>query len=113
MRHSLKEHLLYLNSEQRILRGHGHYLVGTFKVAKGGQYPGPDAKTAWYNRNLRIFSNIQKLKMQADERILVIIGAGHVPILRHAIRSSPGYRLVEVSSVLGADCSGGVANGAG
>ena len=45
-----------------------------------GAYPGPDHVTAWYNRNLRIFANLQRLAAAPDERILLVIGAGHVRI---------------------------------
>ena len=34
------------------------------------------------------------------ERIVLIIGTGHVPILRHAIQASPEYELIEVAEVL-------------
>ena len=53
----------------------------------------------WYNRNLRIFANIHRIAEPGD-RILVIIGAGHVPIIRHAFRASPEFRLIEVGDVL-------------
>ena len=46
------------------------------KAGEGGQYPGVDSKTAWYNRNLRIFANLQRLTEQPGERILLVIGAG-------------------------------------
>ena len=101
---SLREHLLYLNQEERILLGHGRYLVGAFGVKRGDEYPGPDARTKWYNRNLRIFANLQGITEGPKDRILVVIGAGHVPILRHAVRASPEYELVEVESVLGSSC---------
>jgi pheromone shutdown protein TraB len=71
-------------------------------ILPGDEYPGVDAKTAWYNRNLRIFANLQRITDRTDERILVIIGAGHVPILRHTVQASPEYALVEVADVLGA-----------
>ena len=35
-----------------------------------------------------------------DDRILVIIGGGHVPILRHCTQASPEYELVEVHEYL-------------
>ena len=38
---------------------------------------------------------------RVEKRVLVLIGAGHVPILRHAALSSPDYHLVEVREVLG------------
>jgi hypothetical protein len=35
-----------------------------------------------------------------DERILLIIGSGHVPILRHCVLASPEYALAEVHEYL-------------
>lgn len=65
-----------------------------------GDYVGADMRSAWYNRNLRIFSNIICLPSQPDERILVIIGGGHVPILQHLIENSPEYKLLSVDDYL-------------
>ncbi|HJZ13320.1 MAG TPA: DUF5694 domain-containing protein, partial [Acidobacteriota bacterium] len=93
----LRQFLLHLNSEERILAGHGRYLVGSFQVGKDDDYAGVDSLTGWwYNRNLRIFANITRLVASAEDRVLVIIGAGHLPIIRHAIESSPELELVEL-----------------
>jgi hypothetical protein len=97
---SLREHLIYLNSPERIQAGHGSYLVGWFKQDGEEGYIGTDFRTLWYNRNLRIFRNLQRLTESPDERILLIIGAGHLPILRHTIQHSPEYRLVELEKYL-------------
>lgn len=99
---SLREALLFSNRPENLQRHHGHYLVGSFKLGRDDDYFGVDMKTRWYNRNLRIFQNLQRITDSADERILLVIGNGHVPILRHAALSSPEYKLVEVSRVLGA-----------
>jgi len=99
MERTLIEHLLYLNDEERLRVGHGHYLVGAMGVGDGVEYPGADARTAWYNRNRRIFSNLLRTA-EKDDRILVLIGAGHVPILRHAVDASPDLELVTVDEVL-------------
>lgn len=104
MVHPLKEHFLFINDPRRVMLTHGHYLVGTFKAGVGTDYPGVDAKVAWYNRNLRIFANIQRITESPGDRILVLIGAGHLPILRHAAEASPEYALVEVSTVLSPKC---------
>lgn len=101
---TLSEHLLYLNDEKVVNLSHGRYLVESFKAGKGDEYPGVDSKTAWYNRNLRIFANIQRITEKPGERILVIIGAGHLPILRHAAMASPEYELVEVALYLSSTC---------
>lgn len=100
-RQTLRDHLLYLNEPEQILRSHGQYLIGNFEVGIGDEYPGVDSKTAWYNRNLRIFANVQRIADMHDDRVLLIIGAGHVPILRHAAQASPQFELVEVSHILG------------
>lgn len=98
---SLQEFLLYLNDERRVNAGHGVYLVGGFNAIKGDAYPGPDhASGWWYNRNLRIFANILELIDSPDDRVLVIIGAGHLPILRHAAQASPEVELVEPRSYI-------------
>ena len=97
---TLRENLLCGNSEDHILKGHGAYLVDWFKVGMGNEYPGVDWVTAWYNRNLRIFANLQRITKSQDERILLIIGSGHLPILRHCVLASPEYELVEVCKYL-------------
>ena len=97
---SLRETLLELNRLPNILNMHGNYLVDHFKVGVGSEYPGVDVMTAWYNRNLRIFANLQRITEPPGERLLIIYGAGHVPILRHCAEASPEYDLVEVSDYL-------------
>lgn len=98
---TLQEILLSGNAEGSMLQSHGAYLVDWFKVGAGHEYPGVDWVTAWYNRNLRIFANLQRITESQDERILLIIGGGHLPILRHCVTASPEYDLVEVCEYLG------------
>jgi hypothetical protein len=98
---SLRDHLRYINTDERLALGHGHYLVGNLLNGEVGDFFGADGfVSAWHNRNIRIYSNIVRLIRSPDERLLVIIGAGHVPILRHALGSSPVVRLVNVDTVL-------------
>jgi Family of unknown function (DUF5694) len=96
----LRATLRAANEEAALLRSHGGYLVGPFKVGAAGAYPGPDHVTAWYNRNLRIFANLQRLTESPAERLLLVIGAGHVPLLRHCAQASPEYTLAEVGDFL-------------
>jgi hypothetical protein len=104
-RRTLTQMLLRLNEPEAVLRGHGMYLVDQFTVGQGDDYPGADRVTAWYNRNLRIFANLQRIAERPEERLLVIIGAGHLPILRHCVQASPEYALVEVADYLGSSDS--------
>lgn len=98
----LQHYLLYLNSPKRIRRGHGIYVVDSFKfgIGRKGDYFGADMKTYWYNRNLRILQNIYRIIDSPKDRVLIVIGAGHVSILRHAIKASPELKLVEVDKYL-------------
>lgn len=101
METTLRQHLNTINQEAFLLMGHGHYMVGSFAVGDGESFPGVDGfVSSWYNRNLRIFSNLIRLVDSPQERIVLIIGAGHVPIIRHAAQASPQFELVEVSQVL-------------
>ena len=66
-----------------------------------GDFFGADGfVSAWHNRNIRIYSNIVRTIRSPEERLLVIIGAGHVPILRQALGASPVVQLVNVDPVL-------------
>lgn len=96
----LRETLLWMNRPETLRTYHGHYLVGQFKLGTAEAYPGVDFITSWYSRNLRIFANVQRITEPPDERLLLVIGAGHVPILRHCAEASPEYELAEVADYL-------------
>ena len=97
--HTLREHLLYLNSPDEIALNHCIYLA--WADAGAGDYTLPDWISGWwYNRNLRIFANLKRITESPEDRILVIFGAGHIPILRHAVENSPKHELVEVRDYL-------------
>lgn len=90
---TLLDYFKYENSPHRIKRGHGAYLIGDFEL---DDHRGADALAMhWYARNLRIYRNIQKATTSPDDRILVIIGAGHLGILRQQFESSPQYELID------------------
>jgi len=96
----LRDYLLQLNSEASMQEILGQYLNGSVEVGGHGDYSGADMRSAWYNRNLRIFTNLLRLQSEGEERILVVIGAGHAPLLRHFIANAPEMRLVEAATFL-------------
>ncbi len=101
LEHTLRDHLLLMNDPVLLEKEHGIYLPRALGLRDGDQYPQADGFVSqWYNRNLRIFGNIQRIIESEDERIVVIIGAGHVPILRHLVQSAPNMTLVEVADYL-------------
>lgn len=76
---------------------YGLYLTGSFETGDG---QGADhLATWWYDRNLRIFNNIQKITNDNNDRVLVIIGNGHASILRHLYEASPEFEYIEFDSL--------------
>ncbi len=88
----LLNYFKYINSQKRMLRDYGFYLTMDFK---NGLYNGADAlATYWYDRNLRIFRNIQRITTSPNDRILVLFGAGHISILDQLLKCSPEYNYI-------------------
>jgi hypothetical protein len=90
---TLFEYFKYFNSQKRFLRDYGSYLLGDFK---NGKYNGADAlATYWYDRNLRIFRNIQSITTSPNDRILVLFGAGHISIFDQLLKCTPEYNYIK------------------
>lgn len=83
---------------------HGHYLTMATIGADAAQ-PGAEMTAAWYARNLRIFANIAQLVQTPSDRVLVVFGSGHGPLLRQFVRECPRYDLVRAQDYL-TDLSG-------
>lgn len=96
----LKDHLLYLNTEESQMLNLGLYLFGSFRLAANDEYVGADGVMWWYNRNLRIFANLLQLAENKNDRIFLLIGAGHVPIIKHAAKASPEVKYVEITDYI-------------
>ena len=86
------------NEPARIRRGHAMY-VEIASVGAGDTYVGAELLAKWYARNIRIFSELQRIAQPGD-RVLVIFGAGHAAILRELIASDPRLELVETNQYL-------------
>ena len=94
---SLFNYFKYYNSQKRLQRDYGTYLLGDFK---NGKYNGADAlATYWYNRNLRIFRNIPRVTTSSKNRILVLFGAGHFTILDQLLKCSPEYDYIKFNDL--------------
>lgn len=68
----------------------GRYALQTsMRYALYDQYAGADLLTSWYKRNLRIVTNIYRSVDDDDERVLLMMGAGHNRILWDLVDTSP------------------------
>ena len=86
--------LRFLNQEEIIRVSHEINTLPQFTLAQIGaadQYVGLDRLLGWYERNLKIFVNLTRITESADDRILLIIGAGHVYLIQQYLENSGDY----------------------
>ena len=88
----------YYNSEEWSKLNHSIYIQANM-ISMGNNYAGAKMVTKWYERNLKIFSNIQRLAAK-NERIFIIYGAGHLQILRDLINADSNLKLVDIDKYL-------------
>lgn len=68
------------------------YLGALLPISQGAATPGPDMAANWYRRNFRIAANVHAVAEDHD-RLLVIYGAGHIPVLEHVLGTTERFRL--------------------
>ena len=95
---TIGEILRLMNDPGNLADGHGTYMRFA-RVGARDTNVGAELVSKWYERNIHIFANLQGIAKPGD-RVLVIIGGGHAPILRHLITSDPGMSLVEALDYL-------------
>lgn len=70
------------------------------KIKGASEYIGIDWLIWWYQRNLILFSNLASLAQSSDDRILFIVGSGHVEILTNFLRESGGFDVESINDYL-------------
>ena len=82
-----------MNQDEEIRKN----LSGYLRIARIGsqaQYPGANwVAHRWYPRNLKTFVNLTRITESEDERILLIIGAGHLGFLKQIAEDSEFYHI--------------------
>jgi hypothetical protein len=61
---------------------------------------GADLVGEWYKRNLRIYANAWRAVEPGTDRVLLMMGQGHVWTLRQFFRENPDFEVVPVDEVL-------------
>lgn len=92
---TLIDYFKIMNNPDVVSHNHGHYLIGEFKMGESekGDYFGADNSIWWYSRNLRIFQNILNINKAGEDKVFVLMGAGHLPILNFLAKSSVDFNL--------------------
>ena len=92
----ITDELYKLNQPDNIRESLAIYLFHPFQYEEEpGDFTGVDFETGrWFNRNLRIFRNIQRIPRGPDDKILLIVGAGHLNLLNPFFDASWEFELV-------------------
>lgn len=121
---SIRENLIYLNEREQILDNHNYYNNVAIKVKdtanimftyqeiteeiNGLPYQmrsfdfnnvGVELVAEWYKRNLFIYRNILE-KSEENDRILVIIGSGHVFYLNQLLENNLKFKITSPNEFL-------------
>lgn len=97
---SLKDFLIYVNSDESLMKNLSLYTKYYSKIGKDKNYAGADLVADWYSTNVHIYANILRIIKPTDKRIVVIFGQGHIPILKHLFTSNNDFEILEVSELL-------------
>jgi Family of unknown function (DUF5694) len=97
---SLLQYYIQLNNlynRQAHLYDYLHYAPG---YGTDSAYVGENFTLSWYDRNLKIFTNIlRSIDVKTDKVIVVLFGSSHTAVLRHFFESHPYFEIVELDGI--------------
>ena len=95
-----------MNQDEKIRKNLRDYLR-IARIGSQDQYPGANwVSHFWYPRNLKTFVNLTRITGSEDERIILIIGAGHLGFLKQIAEDSEFYHIESPLQYLKADEKG-------
>lgn len=98
--HTILETLLFMNADEQVEEDVGFYYRGVH-FGEPWNWAGADLLTSWFERNIRIHSNVVDLVDSPEERIVVIFGAGHLGWLREFVTADVTLRLRKLREFVG------------
>ncbi|WP_306351115.1 DUF5694 domain-containing protein [Flavobacterium sp. '19STA2R22 D10 B1'] len=97
---TLTELLLECNTEKAMNSDLGWYVGTANRAGKIDNFVGAYLVSEWYRRNLYMYSLIQKLTEEKDDKVMVLLGASHIAVIRDIIKHDPRFEIVELKDVL-------------
>jgi len=95
-----QEYLRFLNSPQVQANSISRWLITTRRGSSTEPIGADGFITRYFNRNVRIYSNIQRIVTSKSDRILVIYGATHMYFLKGLFDASPEFLMEDVQKYL-------------
>lgn len=99
-KYNLTDLLLDLNSKESIKNDLEWYIGTANRAGAIDNFVGAYLVSEWYRRNLYMYSLVQKLTEAKDDKIMILLGAGHVAIIREFIKNDPNFEIVELAAIL-------------
>jgi hypothetical protein len=78
----------------------GLYIKYFNRAGLQNNFAGADGVTAWYKRNLYMYSMIQKATAPQDQHIMILLGSGHVSMIKKFIDDEQIFQVVELKDLL-------------
>lgn len=69
-------------------------------VGSKNGYEGADEAAKYYQRNLRMYSNLNRVSLDETDRVFILMGASHTAFFRDFISRSPKYKMVDTFEYL-------------
>lgn len=63
-------------------------------------FEGADEAAKYYQRNLRMYSNMNRILLDKEDRVFILMGASHTAFFRDFISRSPKYKMVNTFDYL-------------
>ncbi len=97
---SLQEILYFLNDKQQRKSNFDWYLSGANKGGGINENVGSFLTAEWVKRNIYIYGSIQKYTEPKDQRIMVLMGAGHIAVLESLMSQSSSMQIIELKDLM-------------
>lgn len=98
---SLADYYIQINNRYNREKIQFDYLHYALSYGQGTDFTGEAFTLSWYDRNLKIFTNIlRNLDVSMDKEIVVLYGSSHTALLRQFFSNHPSFEIVELEQVL-------------
>lgn len=92
-RATIREILRVQNGRENLSDQRGYY-ARIAPVGDDSTWVGADLVAQWHRRNIKIFADLAR-EVEPGDRVIVIFGAGHAPLLRYFVKSSKAMKIVD------------------
>ncbi len=69
-------------------------------ISTEGNHEGAEEAAKFYHRNLVMYSNMNQIKLNSDDRVFILMGATHTAFFNMWLKRSPKYQQVDILNYL-------------